>query len=200
MSFIETISSTAATGETKALYEQAEAGSGYLANYMLLFGYRPEVHQAWEALIASIRSNMTLRRYELITLAAARKLTGSYCMLAHGEMLLNSGEVNADQLIAIANDYHDADLAPEEVAMMEFAEKVIVNSTSITQADVDRLKGFGFSDAEILDITLATTARSFFSKTLDALNAQPDDKFLKLDPDLRNALAVGRPFGETETV
>jgi hypothetical protein len=56
----------------------------------------------------------------------------------------------------------------------------------------------GICDAEILDITLAAAARGFFSKTLDALNAEPDAKFMNLDADLRHALCVGRPFGEAE--
>jgi hypothetical protein len=34
------------------------------------------------------------------------------------------------------------------------------------------------------------------ASTLDALNAQPDTKFMNLDAALRNALVVGRPFGD----
>jgi uncharacterized peroxidase-related enzyme len=138
---------------------------------------------------------LSLRRYELVTLAAARALEGTYCMLAHGDNFLNSGEVDAAQLAAIATDYHSAGLAPDEVAMMAFAEKIIRKSCSVTQADVDGLKSCGFSDAEILDITLAATARSFFSKTLDALNAEPDAKYMGFETQLRKVLAVGRPFG-----
>ena len=195
MSFIETVSREAATGTTREIYETAEASSGYIPNYARLFSQRPEVFKAWQNLSAAIRQNMSLRRYELVTLAAAHTLGGTYCMLAHGDTLLNNGEVDEAQLAAIATDYHQAGLAADEVAIMEFAEKVIMKAHSVTQADVDRLKSFGLADAEILDITLAAAARSFFSKTLDALNAEPDPKYLKLNADLRSALAVGRPFG-----
>jgi uncharacterized peroxidase-related enzyme len=196
MAFIETISKTEAAGTIKELYEAAEKDSGYIPNYLKLFSHRPEVYQAWDNLIASIRGNLSLRRYELVTLAAARRLGGTYCMLAHSEAFLNSGEVDTAQLAAIAEDYHDAGLAPEEVAIMEFAEKIITQSSSVTQDDIDFLKGLGLSDAEILDITLATAVRSFFSKTLDALGAVPDAKFMNFDEGLRSALAVGRPFGD----
>ncbi|MBC7871190.1 MAG: peroxidase-related enzyme [Chitinophagaceae bacterium] len=198
MSFIETVPKTDATGTVKEIYEAAEERSGYVPNYIQLFSHRPEVYQAWQNLLMSIRKNMRLRRYELVTLAAARQLECSYCMLAHGDVLLTSGEVDEAQLAAIAQDYHHARLAPDEVAVMEFAEKIITKASSVTQADVDHLKSFGISDAEILDITLATAARSFFSKTLDALNAEPDAKYMGLDSALRSILTVGRPFGDTE--
>ncbi len=195
MSNIEIISKQDATGIVKELYAAEEAEFGYIPNYLKLFSHRPEVYQAWEQLIAAVCSNMTLRRYELVTLSAARALGGTYCMLAHGDNFLNSGEVDAAQLAAIATDYHHAQLLPHEVAVMEFAEKIIKQSSSVTQADVDHLKSFDLSDAEI---TLATTARSFFSKTLDALNAEADAKYMNFDATLRDVLAVGRAFAPAE--
>jgi uncharacterized peroxidase-related enzyme len=198
VSFIQTITKEEAEGTVKEIYEAAEASSGYIPNYATLFSHRPEVYKAWQNLISSIRTNMSLRRYELVTLAAARQLGSSYCMLAHGNVLLDSGEVDGPQLTAIATDYHNARLTPEEVAVMDFAEKIIIKAGNVTRADVDNLKSFGISDAEILDITLAAAARSFFSKTLDALNAEPDAKFMNLDAVVRSALAVGRPFGQAE--
>lgn len=194
MAYINTLSMSDAPDTVKALYQTAEASSGYIPNYLTLFSHRPEVYQAWQSLGAAIRSNMSLRRYELVTLAAARTLKGTYCMLAHGDMLLNSGEVDAAQLTAIATDYHRASLSEEEVAVMAFAEKIVADASTVTQADVDHLKRFGLSDAEILDITLATTARCFFSKILDALNAEPDAKYRDFETDLREALTVGRPL------
>ncbi|MBX3066032.1 MAG: peroxidase-related enzyme [Anaerolineae bacterium] len=195
MSYIETISEAEATGVVKELYDAAEESVGYIPNYLKLFSQRPEAYKAWQQLISAIRKNMSLRRYELVTLAAARKLQSTYCMLAHSDTLLRKNEVDEGQLAAIATDYHQAQLTAEDIAVMEFAEKVIAKSGSITQADVDRLKGFGISDGEILDITLAATARSFFSKTLDALDAEPDPKYMDFEAGLRNSLAVGRPFG-----
>ena len=194
MSFIDTIAISDATGVTKEVYDAAQASSGYVPHYAELFSHRPEVYKAWQGLISAIRKNMRLRRYELVTLAAARELGCTYCMLAHGDVILNAGEVDEAQLIAIAEDYRNADLAPDEIAVMDFVTKVIRHASSVTQADVEQLKGFGLADAEILDITLAAAARSFFSKTLDALNAEPDAKYEALSPELRAALALGRPF------
>src|SRR5512142_1529437 len=57
-------------------------------NYERAFEQRPEVYAAWQQLNGAIKGGMDLRRYELATLAAARRLRSSYCCLAHGSVLL----------------------------------------------------------------------------------------------------------------
>ena len=44
------------------------------------------------------------------------------------------------------------------------------------------------------DITTTATARCFFSKTLDALGAEPDEVYLTLEKELRQTLTIGRPI------
>ena len=157
-----------------------------------IFGHRPEVMEKWGALLASIRGHMSLRRYELVTLAAARELKSSYCMLAHGSVLLREG-FSDTQLADTATDGSHAPLDEAEREMMRFAAKVVRDATSITREDVGRLKAQGFSDAEIFDITAAAAVRCFFSKTLDALGAEPDAAYRERMPaNLVQTLTVGR--------
>ncbi len=77
---------------------------------------------------------------------------------------------------------------------MDFAQKVTSDASHVSIGDMDELRRYGLSDAEILDVVLACSARNFFSKTLDALNATPDPAYLSLEPDLIKALSLGRPF------
>ena len=114
-------------------------------------------------------------------------------MLAHGA-LLRKNFFSADQLAAITKDFRNAGLPPEEVAIMSFAQKIIIQPRQISERDVDELRKHGLSDEEILDVVLASTARSFFSKTLDTLGAKPDEAYLELEPDLLRLLTIGRPF------
>ena len=80
-------------------------------------------------------------------------------------------------------------------AVIDLADRVAADATTVTQADIDRLRGMGLSDTEILDVVLAAAARCFFSKTLDALGCNPDAAFNELsEPELREALTVGRPI------
>jgi alkylhydroperoxidase family enzyme len=158
------------------------------ANMQKVFALRPDVLRAWQGLNESIKATADLRRHELATLAAARRLRSSYCCLAHGKVL-------AEQFY----DYETVPRLPEGLddadrAVMALAGKVVDDATSITQADVDELRGHGLTDAEIVDVVLAAAARCFFSKTLDALGAQPDAAYAELPAAMRDALTVGRPI------
>ena len=193
MAFISTIPEEEAQADLKHLYDQNREGMGYVPNYVKAFSHRPEVMAAWGQLLGSIKANMDLRRYELVTLAAARALKSSYCMLAHGSVLLKK-VYTPEQLELIARDYRTAGPTAAEVAMMAYAEQIARDATAISQEDIDTLRDHGFSDPEIFDIATTATARCFFSKTLDALGAQADEVYLGLEDGLRETLTVGRPI------
>ncbi len=114
-------------------------------------------------------------------------------MLAHGA-LLRKNFFSADELIAIVKDFRNAGLTPEEVALMSFAQKISTRAYQMSAQDMEDLRAFGLSDEDILNVVVACTARNFFSKSLDALGAVPDEAYLELEPELVQALAAGRPF------
>lgn len=90
-------------------------------------------------------------------------------------------------------DYRTAGLPPAEVAMLAFAEKVTLRAHEVTGEDIEELRRNGFSDAEVLDIAMTTGARSFFSKVLDAVGAEPEKRYdTLLEQGLRETLRVGR--------
>jgi uncharacterized peroxidase-related enzyme len=195
MTFIDTVPEAGATGAVAEMYAVDRELFSQLPNLTRAFSLRPEVYAAWRQLNGAIKANMDLRRYELATIAAARRLRSSYCMLAHGSVMLNKF-LEPEAVRALAEDYRSAGLEPADVAVMDLADKVAVDATSVTQDDVDRLRSFGLTDAEILDVVLAAAARCFFSKSLDALGAEPDASYSQLEPGLRDSLIVGRPIAE----
>src|SRR5947209_826269 len=156
MAFIETIPEEQATGDTADIYAADEKTLGHLANFTRAFSHRPAVYAAWRQLNRAIRSGMDLRRYELVTVAAARRLRSSYCTLAHGSVLMDEF-LDQETLRAVVADHHTAGLSETDMAVMDFAEKVVDDATSIEQRDVDRLRSAGLSDADILDVVLAAS-------------------------------------------
>jgi uncharacterized peroxidase-related enzyme len=191
VAFIETIPEAEATGAVAEMYETDRERYGFLPNFTRAFSHRPATYAAWRQLVGTVIGAMDARRFELVTMAAARRLRSSYCMLAHGSVLMRD-MMEPDEVRALALDFHAADLGPEEVAVMEFADKVVEDAGSITPDDVERLRSIGLSDADITDVALAAALRCFFSKTLDALGVEPDATYAKLEPPLRDALTVGR--------
>lgn len=194
MAYIREIPLDELSDKARELYEKNQAQLGHVPNYLKAFAHRPEVFSAWGQLLGAIRGNMTPRRYELVTLAAAGALRSTYCMLAHSAALLRSQIFTEDEVSAIARDYRTAGLTRAEVAMMAFAEKVTREAHTVTAADLDELRRQGFADAEIFDIVLTAAARCFFSKTLDGVGAEADPAFASLDVGLRALLAKGRPY------
>jgi uncharacterized peroxidase-related enzyme len=185
--FIQTVPEVEAEGKLLEIYEGDRKNMGYVPNHARVFSLRPEVLETWRAFQASVRKNLRLRRYELVTLAAAMALNCRYCLLAHSAILIRNG-FNVDQLRLILTNFKNAGLEPVEVAMMDFAQKIIRNANEITQKDVDALRALGLEDVEILDITLTATMRSFASKTFDALGAKADAVHDELGQQLSDLL------------
>lgn len=192
MPFIDVIQPAAATGPVQQLYQTAETRVGHLPNWALGFSLHPEVWQAWDRMHAEIRANLSVRMYELATLAAARVLRSSYCSLAHGAVLATK-VFDANGVTAIMEDPAHAPLEAGERALMAFAEKVSLSADQVTQGDVDGLRAHGYTDTVIFDVAATAAARCFFSKLLDAMGVQPDAKFAAMEPKLQKALTVGRP-------
>jgi alkylhydroperoxidase family enzyme len=162
-----------------------------MINYERAFVHRPEVYAAWIQINTAIKEGMDLRRYELATLAAALKLRSSYCCLAHGRVLLERFD---EPVLAIVRDRDSAGLSEVDLAVMELAERVVEDATSIADADLQRLRDLGLSEPDIADVVYAASARCFFSKTLDALGMLADAGYRDLPADLQEALVVGRPI------
>jgi hypothetical protein len=78
MTFIKIIPEDQADGLLSEQYKAALASSGYIPNYIKAFGLHSEVYDAWTKLISTIRSKMRMRRYELVTFAAAMALDCTY--------------------------------------------------------------------------------------------------------------------------
>ena len=116
--------------------------------------------------------------------------------------MLRSDYFDAEQIEAIVKDYRNAGLESAEVALIAFAEKITLHAYKVTQQDIDGLRAHGFSDTDVLDIILATAARNFYSKVMDAVGLEPSSEWLKgvkslLGERLLETLMVGRPFGGT---
>jgi uncharacterized peroxidase-related enzyme len=174
-------------------YLATPADSGRDTNYGRLFALAPEVYDGWAALNVAIRSGMDLRRYELVTLAAARRLGSSYCSMAHGTVLRDRFFA-AQDVRRIAADHRSAGLDEVEVAVMDLAERVVSDPRGVTAEDVEALRRLGLSERDVLDVVLTAAARCFFATVLDALGVEPDAAYRTgLDPELLELLTVGRP-------
>ncbi|MFE4470514.1 peroxidase-related enzyme [Leifsonia sp. NPDC056824] len=167
MTIIQTPDPDEATGDVAEIYAKDQRDLGYVAEYTRVMAFNPEAYRAWEQLVRAIIAQLGVRRFELVTLAAAQGTHSQHCRLAHGRKSL--AVMDADDVEAVARDFHEAGLSEAEVAMMEYAERISTDAASMTEADSLRLRELGFTDREIVDITLAAAARNYFSRAIQAL-------------------------------
>lgn len=195
MSYLDSASGEA-TSEAAAANQQRDIERlGYLPNYSKLFALHPEAYSAWRGLVAAIAKPMDERRYELATVAAAHRLRSTYCSLAHGKVL-NDKFYDPEQVSRIVGGDTGSVLDEADLLVYELAAKVASDATTIEEGDIQALRDAGLSDRDIFDVVLAAAARCFFSKVLDATGTLADPVYRRLDPDLLEALTVGRPMAE----
>jgi uncharacterized peroxidase-related enzyme len=192
MAFIDTTDANDAAGDVRAMYERQQKSWGYVPNYAKLFSHRPPVLGAWADMIAVIRAPVDTRTFELVTFAAACALGSSSCSLAHGKKLLERF-LSPTEVAALAGGREaDTTLSAGEVAMVRFARKLVRESSTVTQSDVDAMRANGIDDSRIFDIACIAAGRAFFANLVEGLGALPDPALGDLAPELVWRLAVGR--------
>jgi len=176
-----------AAGHAAEMYDEDLRADGFVFAYTRAMAVNPEAHEAFVALVRAIVPSIGVRTYELATLAAARAIGSPHCLLAHARKSLRAGVLDEDQLERFARTGTSDGLDESDAAVVAFAEKLSVAPGSMTDADTLRLRDAGFTDRQIVDITLAAAARNYFSRALLAL-AVPIDEVPGLSAELSSAL------------
>lgn len=152
--------------------------------------------KAWAGLNQTIRGGRDRRRFEIVTIAAARALRSTYCTVAHTGFLRDAcGDEATVRALAQAPD--GSTLSDLDAAVYAFATKVALDASAVRQDDVDELRAAGLSDADVADVVFAVAARAFFTKVLDGLGARLDQATAAtFEPDVLQAMVVGNPVGD----
>jgi uncharacterized peroxidase-related enzyme len=67
-----------------------------------------------------------------------------------------------------------AEISPADRAMLDFAVKLTREPRSIARADVDVLRGHGFSDTAVHDIVQITGFFAYYNRLADGLGIEPE--------------------------
>jgi uncharacterized peroxidase-related enzyme len=95
-------------------------------------------------------------------------------MTAHGEALRS--ESKDDQLVeGVKQDYTRLDLSAAERAMLDYAVKLTVAPSSVSEDDIKTLRSQGFSDRDILDIVYVICLYNFNDRMADAMGIKGHD-------------------------
>ena len=70
---------------------------------------------------------------------------------------------------AFRTDWRSAAIAPRERAMLEYAEAITKDATTVSPATLDGLRGHGFDDVAILQMTVIASWFNYINRMADAL-------------------------------
>jgi uncharacterized peroxidase-related enzyme len=77
--------------------------------------------------------------------------------------------LDKDFVDALEHDYTTAPITPQERVMLDYVVKITKDATKIWKDDHDRLRGTGFDDKAILQITLIASWFNYINRVADAL-------------------------------
>ena len=85
--------------------------------------------------------------------------------------------MGGNDLIAeyIQNDWRKVDLAEVERAMLEWAEKLTITPSAMTQDDIQKLRKVGWTDRDILDIAHVSAYFNYRVRMMDGLGLRVSD-------------------------
>lgn len=184
---ISTPEPATAAGAVEGMYQDDLDEFGMVFAHTRAMALNPDAYAAFEALIRSVVPSIGMRTYELATLAAAAAVGSPHCLLAHGYKTVRAGILDEEQLERVARGAGDADLTPQDRAVMRYAARLSTDAAAMGDADSEALRAVGFTDRQIVDITVAAAARNMLSRTLLAL-AVPTEDVPGLSPRLADAL------------
>src|SRR5690606_1042029 len=157
-----------ASGPVARMYQIDVGEDGFVHTYTAAMALNPEADEAFRALVRAVVPSIGVRVYEAATLGAARAIGSAHCLTAHARKSLRAGVADEAGLRAFAADDDDS-FDPAERAVIRYAEKLSTAPATMTDADSAELRAHGFSDRQIVDITLAAGLRNHFSRSLLAL-------------------------------
>jgi len=175
MSLLNLVEKDQATGKVAEIYDSMIKTMGFVPNAFKIFS--PSEH-----LLANQVGNLGyFMRHQTLSgklLAFIRLLVSdqeecAYCVGMNTGILFQYG-VLPEAVNEIKQDPSKAPLDEKELVLLQFVLKVVKNSNSVQQSDVDQLKSYGWSDADILDATYHGTSQVGVDKIFNAFKINPE--------------------------
>lgn len=191
MTFINTITPSAAEGKLAEIYRRVRGPGGQVDNVLQAHSMRPHTLEGHMALYRSVLHHpgnaLPTWFLESIGVLVSRINGCKYCERHHAGGLQR---LLADQpgryeacLVQLQLDEPGAPFTAAEIAALAYARKLTQAAREIQQSDIDLLRKQGFSDGEILEINQVTSYFAYANRTVSGLGVNIDGEVLGLSPE-----------------
>lgn len=156
---------------------------------------RPDLIESQGKLIEALlfrKGSLTRIQKEFILLVVSGANQNTYFPAVHSRTLQFLG-VNPEKSQQIVVDHHQAKLSEADVAMLEFAQKLVLEPQAFAAADVEQLRDCGFTEKQILEAVLMVGLTNLLNVVQMGLGTEPDFK-----PRLEFPLKKVNPADDSE--
>ena len=163
--------------------EAVQQKTGFVPNVFLALAHRPA---EWRAFVAyhdalmekepDAACTLTKAEREMIVVATSGANHCQYCVVAHGAILRIRAKnpLIADQ---VAINHCKADITPRQMAMLDFAMQVALESHAVGDADIESLRTQGFTADDAWDIAAIAAFFAMSNRLANVTNMRPNDEF-----------------------
>ncbi|MBL8658318.1 MAG: peroxidase-related enzyme [Rhodospirillales bacterium] len=117
---------------------------------------------------------------EMIAVVVSSANRCYYCLVAHGQAVRElSGDPELGEMMVM--NYRVADLEPRHRAMLDFAWTLTLSPHDVGEADRQRLRDVGFSDADIFDICDTAAFFNYTNRMAHGLEMMPNRDYHAMD-------------------
>ncbi len=158
------------------ILDRIRTGFGFLPNFFRVQGARPDLIESELGLIEGIlgrQGALSRQQKEYIFLICSAANLSTYCVTAHCEIVRMLG-IEGPEPEQVALDHTAADLSMQFKGLLNFAAKLNRSPDKIAEADVNRLRTFGYSDEHILEAVLMVGLARFVNLVSLGLGLVPD--------------------------
>ena len=181
MPHIKTVELNEASGELKDIYSKVVGERGKLSNILKIHSLLPKTmitHLDFYMSIMFDKEGIRRADAELIATVVSAANKCDYCVNHHAEALKFYWK-DEEKVKQAAEDFRKLDLTGKQNAMLEFAEKLTLYPGDMKENDVNGLRENGFSDEEILSITLITNYFNFVNRVANGLGVDFSEEEVK---------------------
>ena len=190
MSWIKEIKYEEADANLKNIYNRIKGPANSIDNILSAHSLRPHTLIGHMSLYKNVihNSNNTLPKWYLEALGVyvSRLNNCSYCVQHHsaGMKRLINDEVRSQAIIVgIESGKFENCFEARFSEGMLYAEKLTLHSKNITEDDVLKLRGVGFSDGEILEINQVVSYFNYANRTVIGLGVNLNGDILGHSPN-----------------
>lgn len=152
---------------------------GLLPNVLAAYAFDIEKLNTFTAMYNDLmlgESDLSKLEREMIAVVVSAVNRCYYCLVAHGAAVRElSGNAELGEMLVM--NHRVCELNPRQRAMVDFAEKVTVESHKITEKERNKLRDVGFTDRDIWDITAVAAFFNMTNRVASATGMMPNPEY-----------------------